>query len=249
MLLSRLTIAPIGFMMLAATAHATTIYSNLTNFTGSVFPPGGATVVSGSDFTNMAADDITVAPGYAGSTVTSLTYAIGNTGPSSVTFEVVIGVYDNNGTGGGPGTLLGFMIDTSVTLAAASANEFTVDVNNAALFTVPANGTFWVGIAFNDAGGTTGATAAQLDDLGPALFNPPTIGTSQDEFFVSTSPGFPTNNPVGNIVNFGGSPVANFGWSFDAQTPEPGTALLTFLAAIPLAAVLIRRRRNPPGER
>ena len=71
----------------------------------------------------------------------------------------------------------------------------------------------WAGIAFDNNGGTTGATAAQLDNLAQGIFSPPEVGTSADQYFVTTAAGsFASDNPVGTLANFGGAPPADFGW-------------------------------------
>jgi hypothetical protein len=236
---------PLGCLLFAVSAQATVIYSDTTTFTGSGFADGGATVIAGNDITKMIADDITVAPGFAGATVSSFTFSVANFNTSAVTAKPLVRFYSNDGTSGGPGTLLGAIGFTPISFSAGTVGLFTFTGSN--LFTVPTSGTFWAGITFDDNTGTTGATAAQLNNLGQGLFNPPTVGSSQDSFFVTTSAGdFSASNPAGVFDFFGGNPVANFGWSFSgaAATPEPGTGMLSFLAAIPLAAGFIRQRRR-----
>ena len=71
----------------------------------------------------------------------------------------------------------------------------------------------WAGIAFDNNSGTTGATAAQLDNLALGIFSPAVVGTSTDQYFVTTNAGsFASDNPVGTLTNFGGPPPADFGW-------------------------------------
>ena len=87
-------------------------------------------------------------------------------------------------------------------------------------FTVPANGFFWAGITFDNNGGTSGATAAQLNEFGQQLVSPPTIGSSQDVYFQSSMGGvIPGSNPAGGLHSFGGNPPADFGWQFFALHP------------------------------
>jgi hypothetical protein len=98
---------------------------------------------------------------------------------------------------------------------------------------------------FDDVNGTTGATLAQLNNLGQGVFNPPTVGISDDVFFRSTAAGVPGDFPGGNQQNFGGppNPVANLGWQIQvAAVPEPGTLVLLFgPTAIGVFAYLRRR--------
>jgi hypothetical protein len=105
------------------------------------------------------------------------------------------------------------------------------------------SGTFWIGLTFDNNSGATGATDVQLNNLGMALFNPPTIGTSADTAFETTGAGdFLVNNPAGSTFNFGGNPAANFFFGMSVATvPEPSTFAL---AGLGTAALLILRRRK-----
>jgi hypothetical protein len=70
-------------------------------------------------------------------------------------------------------------------------------------------------------------------ELGPAYFHPPTVGFSDDFFWLSDS-GSPWTP-----YSWGGEPVANFGAVITA-VPEP----LTVVALVGGAALLLRRRRR-----
>jgi hypothetical protein len=232
-------------MLIAGSAHATTIYDNLTTFSGGGFANGGATVTAGTDTTKLIADDITVASGFAGAVVNSFTFSVANLGTALVTARPLIRFYSDDGAGGDPGTLLASFNFDPISFGAETVATFSF--NAASLFTVPLSGTFWAGITFDDNSGTTGATQAQMNELGVGIFGPVSVGSSQDHFFETTSAGdFASNNPAGSLLFFGGSPAADFGWSFGSSTtPEPGTGILSLLAAIPLAACfLVRRRRR-----
>jgi len=104
-------------------------------------------------------------------------------------------------------------------------------------------GTFWAGMTFDDNFGATGATLTQLDNLGMALFNSPTAGSSADAFFATTSAGsFTASNPAGGISHFGGSPPANFGFGFSVDVvPESTTG--TAVALCGLVGLMLFRRR------
>jgi hypothetical protein len=221
-------------LALASMAQADVIYSDVTTFTGSGYAAGGATLVSGDDTTKMVLDDITVASGAAGATVNSFTFSVANFNTSAVSARPIIEFFNNNGSGGGPGTLIAGFLFNAISFASGSVQLFTYGGGS---FVVPADGTFFAGIFFDDNSGATGASAAQLNLLGQGVFAPPTVGSSQDLFFQTTGPGAAANNPAGVFQFFGGNPTADFGWSFSGTlaTPEPGTGLLLLLAGVPLA--------------
>jgi hypothetical protein len=70
--------------------------------------------------------------------------------------------------------------------------------------------------------------------MGPLLYDPPTVGTSADEFWLN-----------GATAWFGGPPaVANFGAEIKAVVPEPSTILVwSLLAALGIGSVAYRRKR------
>jgi hypothetical protein len=229
-------------LALASIARADVLYSDVTTFSGEGFPNGGATVVAGNNTTVMVADDITVAAGAAGATVTGFTFSVANFNAAAVSARPTLAFFDNDGSSGGPGTLLGSFTLSPQSFAAGAVAFFT----DAGTFIVPASGTFWAGVFFDDNNGGTGATTAQLNSLGQGVFGPPTVGSSADEFFQSSGAGSASSNPAGGFFFFGGNPVADFGWSFtgDLATPEPGTGLLLLLAGVPLAWRLRAKRRS-----
>jgi hypothetical protein len=220
------------------------VYDNTTNFT----PPipillnGGATLQGGNTITTLVADDITPAAGSAGQSVSSFGFIVVNNNSTAVTVRPLARFYGSDGTGGGPGTLLGAFTFAPITFTAASATQITFPAITPGQFVLPA-GVFWAGLTFDDNNGTTGATAAQLNNFGEAFFNPPTVGSSQDLIFETSSAGsFASSNPAGTTGNFGGSPVANLGWQFTVTpVPEPGSLALGGAAA---GLALLRRRRR-----
>ena len=222
-----------------------TLYSNTSTFSGAGYAGGGATAgVNGSTTTTMVADDISTSAG--GAAVTSITFSAVNFNSTAVSASVELYFYTGN-PATGPGTLLGTLTFAPLTLGAGSAQLFGY-TSATTLFTIPTSGQFYVGETFSDFGGTTGATTTQLNGLGLALFNPPTVGSSMDSFFQSssaTSDG--TNNPAGGLFTFGGNPVANFGFAFSgtAAVPEPSSLILTGLGGGLMALAGLRRAGSP----
>lgn len=232
-------------------AHAQTIgYNNTTTFTGSAYADGGAAVQSGNDITTLVADDIHFASGLAGQQVTGFVFSVGNLNATAVSARARVRFYGTDGTNGGPGTYLtGFTFNPITFASGVSLFNFN---SATGLFAVPTNSSIWAGITFDDNTGATGITAAQLNNLGQGIFNPPTVGSSQDVFFQTAAAGsFVQNNPTGSFFNFGGSPVANFGWQFTVVTPaappavpEPGCIAWLVAISMPAAGFLSRRRRK-----
>jgi hypothetical protein len=231
-------------LALASMARADVLYSDVTTFSGEGYAGGGATVVAGNDTTAMVLDDITVAAGAAGATVNSFTFSVANFNGSAVSARPIVEFFDNDGSGGGPGTIITGFVFNPISFTSGTVGTFTFTSPN--LFVVPGNGTFFAGIYFDDNNGATGASAAQLNALGQGIFAPPTVGSSTDSFFQTTGAGAVANNPAGAFESFGGNPTADFGWSFSGNlaTPEPGTGLLLLLGGVPLVLRLRAKRRN-----
>lgn len=226
-------------------AGATVVYSNLTTYSGMFRANGAATAVGtpAVDFTPLVADDITPATGNAGAPVTSVAFSLVNSGGTAASVNVELRFYAANGPNGGPGTILASLEAPAVTQPAGPLQTFSVASPTAAgFFALPAS-TFYAGIAFSDGGAAT-ATAAQLAGFGQGLFNPPTVGSSLDSFFASTTTStFNTSNPPGSLMFFNGNPVANFGWAFSV-TPVPEPASVGATAAVAGLALARRRRRT-----
>jgi hypothetical protein len=243
----------VSFAMRAPSARAdVVIYSNLTNFSAQGYAGGGAATSGGDTITKTVADDITTAPGTAGNAVDGFTFTVANFNATAVTARAIVEFWASDGAGGGPGTLLTGFIFNPITFAGGSVVQGFSFVPETPLFTVPANGTFWAGITFDNNGGATGATAAQLNNLGQGIFAPPTVGSSQDAFFQSNAGGtIPGSNPAGGFFFFGGNPVADFGWQFlspsPAAVPEPSPLILSSFAG--LAVLGIGFLRNRLGSR
>lgn len=218
-LLLTVAIALSSLTALSEKSSALTVYSNTTTSTGQSFSPGGATTISGNGITRLIADRITLDPSTTDFAITGFTFSVTNLGTNSVSARPRVRFYQTDGTGGAPGTLIAAFSFNAITFAPNSE----ILLNAATSFTAPS--TFWAGIVFDNNSGATGATLTDLNGLGQGIYNPPTIGSSTDQFFTTSSAGaFNSNNPPGSLTSFGGNPVANFGWQFrvaDPPTPVP----------------------------
>ncbi|MBX7221560.1 MAG: immunoglobulin domain-containing protein [Blastocatellia bacterium] len=201
------------------------VYSNVTTFSGQAFSNGGTANQSGNLITRMATDNLTLT---AGGTIPTVRFVVSNLNAIAVSVRPRIRFYQNNGSGGGPGTIIAGFTFNAISFGASSV--VTVNGNLGTSLTVP-SGTIWAGITFDNNTGATGATQTQLDNFGMGIFNPVDIGSSTDTFFLTTAAGsFLVNNPAGTQQNFGGAPVANFGWELvgsctaPAITTHPGNA-------------------------
>jgi hypothetical protein len=220
------------------------VYDDTTNFTPPIqyFTNGGATLQGSNTITRLVADDISPQAGFAGQSVSSFSFVVINASGSAVTARPLARFYDSDGPGGGPGTLLAAFTFAPIAFTGV-ATQISFPSIPAGQFLLPA-GMFWAGLTFDDAGGTTGATPAQLNNFGQGFFNPPTAGSSQDLIFVTSSAGsFNGSSPTGGTGSFGGSPVGNFGWQFTV-TPVPEPRSLALGGAAAGLALLGRRRRS-----
>jgi hypothetical protein len=185
-------------------------YSNVTTFSGQGYAGGGATLTSGNTITRLIADDVTLV-GTPPFGVATFSFNIANLNTVAVSARPRIRFYLADGAGGAPGTYITGFSFNATSFTAGSVNTLSANVTP---FNVTSN-TFWAGITFDNNTGASGATAAQLDNLGMGIFNPIDVGTSTDAIFQTTAAGsFLANAPAGATTNFGGSPVANLGWEF-----------------------------------
>ncbi|MDQ6860040.1 MAG: hypothetical protein M3032_02645 [Verrucomicrobiota bacterium] len=230
-LLAVLVVALLSIVAVLPASAQVTAYSNITTFSGFGLTNGGA-ASNGSFFaTTMVADDLNLIAGAAGQSVTGFRFSVANFNSTAVSARPTINFYAINGAGGGPGTLLASLTFNAISFTAGSVATFTF--NQANLFTIPANGSIWAGIFFDNSGTT--ATATQLNNLGQGIYNPPTVGSSADLFFQGTTAGPSGSNPAGTFSNFGGNPQANFGWQVNvaaltpAAVPDTGSTMLMLM--------------------
>lgn len=215
------------------------VYSNKTNFVGQAFSNGGTANQAGNLITRLVADNLVATQGNV--TIDAFTFSVANLNTVAVSARPRVRFYaDNAGT---PGTYLTGFSFNAISFTAGSVGLF--NFASPAMFTTAADGKFWAAITFDNNTGATGATQAQMDLLGQGIFNPPTVGSSADSFWLTTAAGsFLANNPAGASTFFNGNPVANFGWSFTSNNavPEPASMIAIGLGIAGLAAK--RRRKN-----
>ena len=193
-----------------ATAQIT-IYDNTTTY-GGYNLNGGAELQGTNTITRLVADDIHLI-GTPPFCPTTIYFSVHNANGVVVSARPRIRFYSADGTGGGPGTVI----------AAYSFNPISLPIGPNMYYFTPlglsiASNNIWVGMTFDNNGGT-GATLAELNNLGMVLADPPTVGSSTDTYFSTTAAGsFNSSNPLGSLGNFSGSPVANFLFGFSACT-------------------------------
>jgi hypothetical protein len=230
-------VAALAFLATVASTSAQIFaYDNTETSSSGFFLNGGSANQSGNTITRLVADDITPAAGFGGMTIDRIYFSVHNENAAAVSARPRLRMWNADGAGGGPGTVIVGYSFSPISFAAGTSGYFYF---NPSALTVP-SGTFWMGLTFDDNTGGTGATAAQMDNLGMALFNPPSVGTSSDLFFQTTAAGsFFSSNPAGTLSNLNGNPPANFFFGVTV-VPEPSSLALAGLAV--LATVVLRRR-------
>ncbi|HEV8238067.1 MAG TPA: hypothetical protein VGS57_01720 [Thermoanaerobaculia bacterium] len=208
---------------------ANAIYSNVTNFLGQAVSQGPAS----GGITRLFMDDVTFTTNPGVSNVTTIRFSVynGNATSQSVRARIRFWNADGAALGGGlpngPGTYYapggaGTEVGFSFNAFTFAPGVTTLTGNLGAGFAVPAGTTttLWAGETFDNVGTTTGATNTELSNFGQGFFNPVDLGSSTDTIFETTAAGsfFTVSNPAGAAANFGGSPVANFGWEFVVTT-------------------------------
>ena len=218
-------------------------YSNQLNPTGVTFPNGGAQVIAGDDITRMVADDITISPAAVGLKFSQISFTAVYEGQVSFApFRPRLRFYaaDNNGQ---PGTILGSYDLPTLTVGTGLGGEVSLTTSSG--FTIPAaasNGVnFWLGVIFDDNNGTTGISSGDLNQIRLIIDSPPSVGSSQNFCFQTTSAGaFTSNNPTGSDINPFPTHPANFNFIIQA-VPDPSGLSVLSLAVLPL----LHRRRKP----
>lgn len=194
---------------------ANAFYSDVTTFLGQGVLNGGAALVGANTITALVADDLTFTRGVPVNVV-QYRFTVANANTTAVSFRPRIRFYANNA--GAPGTLIGGNTFNAVSVPAGNVTIFTSPLNTATPFAMTTQ-TIWAGITFDNNSGATGATLAQLNNLGQGVYNPPDRGSSADSAFRTTAAGdFLANNPAGASFNTTGV-IDNYGWELISAAP------------------------------
>jgi hypothetical protein len=201
-------------LMAAATSFGSIVYDNTTTFLNEnmpLLPEWLNDSAEVGDEVNLAGTD---------RTVTGLKLLFYYRGNIPGTFDARIRFRVYNDSLGKPDLPFYESGLTQVTTL-AGMNEF----NFAIPYVVVPDRFIWTIQAYNRQG--------SVGEIGPAYFNPPTVGSSEDYFWQHVS------GEEWSQYNWGGEPVANFGATITA-VPEPATGLLLLAG---LASIARRRRR------
>lgn len=221
--------APLGTAVNFGSSENVARYDNTASFSGSAYSNGGAS----GGITRLVADDVS-RTGAAGEALTEFSFSVANLNTSVVSARARVRFYAADGAGGAPGTYITGYSFNPIAFASGSVNTYTTGLLVGGV-AMPTN--FWAGITFDNVG--TGISDAQLNLLGQGVFNPPTLGSSADKAFQTGAAGsFLVNNPAGANFDFGGQPVANFGWRV-STVPTPGA-----MALLGLGGLMAGRRRR-----
>ena len=196
----------------------TPFYSDITTFSGSAFAfggtqtgkaqPGGGTGL----LTALSCDDLSLDPGAPNGsyTLNEVTFSVANLNSVALDAAPTVLFFDQ-----GTGALIDGVAFNKLNFDPTSVVLLTGDLS-AQPITFPLDGNgeanIWMCQMYDDDGGSTGATQAQMDNFGAGLCDPPTVGSSPDNIYVSDNPYVPPYGPLpsGSQGNFGGTPVANY---------------------------------------
>lgn len=223
-----------------ALAAGATVYSNVTSYFGSVLPNGDA--AAGNLATDLVMDDCTTVVGSAGTDVGFIRFSMANLNATALSASPCVRFFAVDPTTDLPTAVLGGVNFNPVTVSAQSVTLVSYSAA-APIFTVPAGEKVYAGVFFLGGGANTTTTAAQLNNFGMGIFDPPTVGSSDgsvlwaSDVAATDMTSYGVNAPAGALYNLGTGTPANFAFFFQA-IPEPSS-----LALLAPATLLFARRR------
>lgn len=196
------------------------LYSNVTTFSGSYNLNADAQSIDGNVLTSLVADSLEFIgnPPYS---IGAISFSVVNANSAVISVRPKIRIYLPDGTDGAPGTIIAAYNFDAVTIEGGTIQIFTGTISPLAVNSK----SIWAGMTFDNNSGSDGTTLAQMNFVGQGIFGPPERGFSGDDFFASdAADSFLSHDPVGSLgYNFGGDPVANFGFEFISDIPLPVT--------------------------
>jgi hypothetical protein len=219
-------------MEFLAPSALTVAYSNVQTYAARALTQGPASTIGGNVIGRLMGDDITLAAGTSAERIGRLRWTTFNGNTTPVAARMRLRFWRNDGTTSLPGLYyatgvpagpLGVTFDP-VTLAANAATIWSWAPGNDPVFrqwlSANAGETIWIGLVFDNNAGGTGATEAQIANLGQLLFDPPAVGSTPNGVFITNNAGsfFQANHPAGGRVFFTGTnppPTTNLGYSWE----------------------------------
>jgi len=189
-------------------AAGTLAYQNTTSPTGYEF--NGAVPVGSNLSANVDINKLTLAPGFTGQAITSVSVLAYNYNPVAVEARPTIYIWAADGAGGNPGSLLGNFVQPLISMGAVSPVLISATLPGNAIV-VPSNGQIWAGIGFDNGNAQSTITAALLNNLGAATFGPANVGTDGANTCFLPPGGATLANPT--VITFVTNSTANYGWT------------------------------------
>jgi hypothetical protein len=202
-----------GITSFASVASAGIVYDNSSTYLGSF-----------TDLGNVeAGDEITITSTARTMTDFAFEYYLSPGSSGNETAEFFIRARDGNG-GLTPGTVLYDSGSVSLAGLQTAAGFGTLSANGTSV-ELPANGNLVWTVKFSGIEGT--------EHAGLLYYNPPTVGSSFDDYWLNNGTGFQLVDSAGIVDNFAAQVTA---------VPEPSTIALILAGAGALGAARLRRK-------
>jgi hypothetical protein len=215
-----LSVLALATMGIVSSAEAdVNVYQNTTTEV-SVWVFNGANTIGNGLAANIDINELTLAAGSAGESITFFTFIANNGNATAVVARPLFYFWAADGANGNPGTLLAAFALSNQTFA-AGFNTITATVPGGLV--IPSSMVIWAGIGYDNGNGTSPITATQLNALGAPSYHPATVGTDGPQAFF-LPPGSALTNPA--VIPFGAASQANYGWLVAAAAlVQPGACV------------------------